>query len=63
VQKLLAALDGELGPEALRQTRAVQALELARTVEAKALLKEWADGAPGAVLTEDAKRALERWSR
>jgi WD40 repeat protein len=63
VQKLLAALEGELGPEALRQVRAVQALELAGTVEAKALLKEWAAGAPGAVLTEDAKRALKRLSQ
>ena len=63
VQKLLAALDGDLGAETLRQVRAVQALELAGTVEAKSLLKEWADGAQGAVVTEDAKRALERLGR
>jgi hypothetical protein len=38
----------------------VQACELAGTSTARALLKVWAGGAPGGVLTEEAKAALGR---
>jgi hypothetical protein len=43
-----------------RQKRAVLAMELAGTAEARELLKTWAGGAGGAVLTEDARAALLR---
>jgi WD40 repeat protein len=60
IQKLLDALRRGPTPEELRQMRAVQALELADTPEARAVLREWAGGAPGARLTEDARAALAR---
>jgi WD40 repeat protein len=43
--------------------RAVQVLELIGTPAATALLTEWATGAPGALLTEAARAALERSKR
>ncbi|HEX3147971.1 MAG TPA: WD40 repeat domain-containing protein [Gemmataceae bacterium] len=43
--------------------RAVAAMELAGTAEAKKLLAEWASGAAGARLTIDAKAALKRMGR
>jgi WD40 repeat protein len=46
--------------ENLRRSRAIQALELAGTNDAKELLREWAKGASGARLTEEAKAALGR---
>lgn len=42
------------------QVRAVAAMELAGTEDAKKVLNEWAAGAPGARLTIDAKAALAR---
>ena len=42
------------------QARAVQALELAGTTEARKVLKEWADGITAARLTQDALGALAR---
>jgi WD40 repeat protein len=42
------------------QARAVAAMELAGTADARKLLAEWATGAPGARLTVDAKAALVR---
>jgi RNA polymerase sigma factor (sigma-70 family) len=45
-----------------RQKRAVLAMELAGTPEAKGVLEAWAGGAAGAVLTEDAKASLLRLS-
>jgi WD40 repeat protein len=57
---LLEVLDREPGPEDLRRSRAVQALELAGTPEARRVLTRWAGGAPGARLTEDARCALAR---
>jgi WD40 repeat protein len=47
-------------PDQWRLERAVQVLELAGTPEAVALLKEWAAGPAGAVLTEEAVGALKR---
>jgi hypothetical protein len=60
LRKLLAALKRVPTPEELRRRRAVQALELAGTPEARSVLREWAGGAPGARLTEDARSALAR---
>jgi RNA polymerase sigma factor (sigma-70 family) len=59
---LLQKLEGaSLPPEALRQVRAVEALDNLRSSEAKALLERLAaDGAPEARLTREAKAVLER---
>jgi hypothetical protein len=66
VRKLLDVLADDVGRDPprddLRVMRAVQALELAGTAEARGLLKEWAAGAAGARLTEEAKGALARLS-
>ena len=50
-------------PEALRQGRALEVLELSGTAEARRLLEELAKGAPEARLTRDAQEALERLAR
>jgi predicted NACHT family NTPase len=50
-------------PEQLRSLRALEALELAGTLEARQLLQKIADGAPEARLTREAKAALERLAR
>jgi WD40 repeat protein len=60
LRKLLGALKQEPAPAELHQTRAVQAMELADTPEARDVLRAWAGGAPGARLTEDARAALAR---
>jgi hypothetical protein len=60
IQRLLDTFRKGPTPEELRQMRAVQALELAATPEARAVLREWAGGAPGAGLTEDARAVLTR---
>jgi hypothetical protein len=44
----------------LRQVRAVEALELISTKEARALLEELASGEPRARLTEEARSSLRR---
>jgi hypothetical protein len=62
-ERLLAAQTGDPAGEDLRRSRAVQAMELAGTAKARALLREWAAGAPGARLTEDAAAALARLGR
>jgi RNA polymerase sigma factor (sigma-70 family) len=49
-----------LTPEQLRQRRAVMVLELIGGGAAKNLLKRWADGPAGALLTMDASLALKR---
>ncbi|HYT88133.1 MAG TPA: sigma-70 family RNA polymerase sigma factor [Gemmataceae bacterium] len=60
LQQVLDALRRSPTPDAVRLIRAVQALELAGTPEARAVLRAWAEGAPGARLTEDARAALRR---
>jgi RNA polymerase sigma factor (sigma-70 family) len=55
---LLSTLKDRLSPFQIRQMRAVQALELAGTDEAQKALKDWAGGDPAALLTQDAKAAL-----
>jgi WD40 repeat protein len=60
VTKLLGRKADELIPAGLRAVRAVQVLERIGTPEAKALLGEWAAGADGAVLTEEARWAVRR---
>jgi hypothetical protein len=60
---LLDSFEHALTPEELRALRLAQACEFAGTPSARALLKQWAGGAPGAMLTEDAKAALARLER
>jgi hypothetical protein len=50
----------QAGARALQAPRALEALELAGTVEARRLIEEVAKGAPEAELTREAKAALER---
>jgi hypothetical protein len=59
VRRLLDSLDRA----AVRERRAVDALERAGTEEAQRLLRQLAQGAAGASLTEDARTALERLRR
>jgi hypothetical protein len=49
-----------LAPEVWRQKRAVVAMELAGTDDARKLLARWAADAPGTTLSDDAVRALKR---
>jgi hypothetical protein len=60
LEKLIQANSGELTPTEIVHRRAVKAMSLAGTPEARALLAEWADGAPGAVLTDAARAILAR---
>jgi len=60
VTKLLGRKADELTPSGLRSVRAVAVLERVATPEAKALLREWAAGADGAPLTEEARWAVRR---
>jgi hypothetical protein len=57
---LLAKVPRERSGIEIVHARAVAAMELAGSDEAKKLLAEWAAGAPGARLTIDAKAALQR---
>src|SRR5262249_41380702 len=61
--KLLDGLSREPTAEEIHAGRAVKALELSASPEARAILREWAAGAPGARLTEDAKSAMARLSQ
>ncbi len=64
IEVLLGARTGSaIPPERLREVRAIAVLEYAGCPEATALLKMLADGAPEALLTREAKGALERLSR
>jgi RNA polymerase sigma factor (sigma-70 family) len=66
IDKLLALLrrnNGRPDPEALRQDRAVQALELAPAPEAVRLLQRLAKGPPDARLTQQAAAAVQRLAR
>jgi WD40 repeat protein len=60
LEELLASLKNGLAPCQILPVRAVQALELAGREEARKVLREWADGAPAARLTQQAKAALAR---
>jgi WD40 repeat protein len=59
VEQLLA----RLGPERLRATRAVEALERIGTADARRFLEELAGGMEGAALTRDAREAADRLAR
>jgi hypothetical protein len=63
LQRLLDRLKRQPSREELRRSRAVQALELAGTVEACQTLRVWAGGAPQARLTREASEALKRLGR
>ena len=52
-----------MGKLTVRALRAVRVLEYAATSEAQQLLRELADGAEGARLTQQAKAALGRFVR
>jgi hypothetical protein len=56
----LLAASSELTAEQLRGLRAVEALEHARSAEARQVLQSLAEGAPAARLTQEAKAALAR---
>jgi RNA polymerase sigma factor (sigma-70 family) len=60
LRDLLGKLKGGPTTEELRHTRAVHALELCGTAEARQVLRAWAGGAREARLTRDARAALER---
>jgi hypothetical protein len=60
LRRLLDAVKRGPSPVELRRSRAVQALSLAATPEARAVLKAWAAGADGALLTTEAAAALRR---
>jgi hypothetical protein len=62
IEQLLRAQDAPAG-EALRLVRAVEALELSGTAEARAVLEKLASGVPEARLTREARGALERLAR
>jgi WD40 repeat protein len=59
-EALLAKISSPKG-RILRELRAIHILEAIGSDEAKALLRELADGAPAARLTEAARAALLRW--
>lgn len=60
LESILAKVPRERNWDEAVQARAVAAMELAGTADAKKLLVEWASGAAGACLTTDAKAALGR---
>ncbi len=64
LETLLAACDGRPAtPQEVKELRAVWVLEEVGTAAARECLAELAKGAPGARLTQEAKRALERLQR
>jgi hypothetical protein len=54
---------GLANPERVREARAVEALELVGSPEARELLEKLTKGPADATLTQDAKAALDRLSR
>jgi WD40 repeat protein len=63
VEGILGKLDPANSPEQLRAVRALEVLEGVGTRQAKELLTELAQGAPGARRTREAKAALQRLGR
>src|SRR5207249_3590376 len=63
-RRIEAILDGRkpgtVNPEQVRETRAIEALELVGSPEARQLLEKLATGPEAAPLTQEAKAALER---
>ena len=59
IERLLAAEERPT-PDYLRRVRAVEAMEVSGTKEARELLTHWAGGAPGALFTRDAEAAVKR---
>ena len=60
LETILDTLPRPLTEEEVAQTRAVFVLETMHTPAARQLLDEWATGADGARLTEEARKALKR---
>lgn len=60
LERLILAIPEELTPQEVVQRRAVKAMAMSERTEARALLNEWASGAPGAVLTDAAAAVLAR---
>src|SRR5262249_23275738 len=60
LQALVDTLSGDLTPNELRLSRAVQAMEFAGNGEARRVLKDWATGSPEAPLTRESRAALQR---
>jgi WD40 repeat protein len=60
IEELLRTVETALTPEALRDLRGLQILEMIGTPEARALLTEITRGDPGAAKTKLAQAALER---
>jgi HEAT repeat protein len=60
VKRLLEPLKGRLTPSQVRALRAVQALELAGSADARKVLQQWTRGAPAAHLTREAQQAVKR---
>jgi WD40 repeat protein len=63
LERLLAELNNGLSPAQLQRLRAVQAMELANSAEARQVLREWAAGLTNARLTREAKASLKRMTR
>jgi RNA polymerase sigma factor (sigma-70 family) len=61
IEALLRGMeDRELSTGEVRQVRSIEALEAIATAPARKLLAEWSRGAPGALLTEEARASLAR---
>jgi hypothetical protein len=64
IEELLQKLETRIpSTEELRSLRAVEVLENLATKDAKLVLEKLASGAEGAVVTREAKSALDRYSR
>jgi WD40 repeat protein len=62
-EELLTRFENRYSADELRALRMVQACERSDAPDARVLLRRWAGGSPGALLTEDAKAALARLDR
>ena len=63
IEQLLAATEWQLPADELRQIRAIQALELMATPEARALLETLTKGSLGARQTREARESLDRLAK